>query len=308
MKKDLVSLADFTPEDTLAVLKSALAMKRGESKPLLKGQALAIVLQKPSLRTRVSFEVAMQQLGGHAIPLSDAEVGLGKREPVQDVARVLSRYVQGIVARTFSHKDVELLACHASVPVVNGLSDAEHPCQALADLLTIYERKGTLAGATIAYIGDGNNTAASLCIGAAQTGANFVIACPQGYDLPEDILQKARPFAKAAGREIICLRDPREAAKGADVVYTDVWTSMGQEAETAKRRRDFHGYQVNPELMALAKPSAIFMHDLPAHRGEEISDGMLEHPASAVFDQAENRLHAQKAVLVKLMGKSRARV
>ncbi|HEX5370816.1 MAG TPA: ornithine carbamoyltransferase, partial [Dehalococcoidia bacterium] len=239
--------------------------------------------------------------GGSAIYLSQAEVGLGQREPVKDVARVLSRYVSCIVARTYAQKTLYDLADAADVPVVNALSDDEHPCQALADLLTVREHKGRLAGVRIAYIGDGNNVAASLSMAAALCGAQFVIAAPEGYSLPESVLDAGRGWAKRTGGAIESLVEPQDAVKNADVVYTDVWTSMGQEASYRARLEAFQAYHVNQALMALAKPDAIFMHDLPAHRGEETDDAVIEGPQSVVFDQAENRLHAQKALLAAIM-------
>ena len=292
-RKDLISIADLKSEDIQGLIASATRLKQGSRKPLLEGKILALMFEKPSLRTRVSFDVAMKQLGGDAIYLSPAEVGLGQREPVSDVAKVLSRYVDGIVARTFSHSSVELLAQHATVPVINGLSDEEHPCQVLSDLLTIYEKKGGLEGLTLAYIGDANNVANSLLLAAAITGIDFRMANPKGYE-PKPELQKMAPMAQFAP-------DPKIAVKNADVVYTDVWTSMGQEAETEKRKTAFSSYQVNAELLSLAKKDAIFMHPLPAHHGEEIAEGLLDLPQSVVFDQAENRLHMQKAILAKLL-------
>ena len=252
----------------------------------------------------MSFEVAMLQLGGKAIYLSPAEVGLGGRESVPDVARVLGRYVDAIAARTFSHQTVTTLAKYSGVPVVNALSDQEHPCQALADLLTIYEKKGELKGLTLAFIGDGNNVAHSLLLAAALTGMNFKIASPTGYAVKDEILKLAQKYAKSSGAEILRLKEPRLAVDGADIVYTDVWASMGQEAETEKRRKAFANYQVNGKLLSLAKKDAIFMHDLPAHRGEEVTDDVIDGPQSVVFDQAENRMHAQKALLAQLLGGS----
>ena len=298
--KDLLSIADLKSEDIKGLIASATRLKQGGGKNLLEGKILALIFEKPSLRTRVSFDVAMKQLGGDAIYLSQAEVGLGQREPISDVARVLSRYVDGIVARTFSHKSVELLAQHATVPVINGLSDEEHPCQVLSDLLTIYEKKSRLEGLTLAYIGDANNVANSLLLACPLVGMEFRIASPQGYEPREKILAQAR---KMGGKgQIHYSQDPKKATTGADVIYTDVWTSMGQEAEAERRRKAFAGYQVDVELLALAKKDAIFMHPLPAHHGEEIAEGLLDLPQSVVFDQAENRLHMQKAILVKLLG------
>jgi ornithine carbamoyltransferase len=244
----------------------------------------------------------MRQLGGYAIYLSPAEVGLGKREPVPDVARVLSRYVDAIAARTFSHETLEIMAQYADVPVINALSDLEHPCQALADLLTIYERRGELAGLALAYVGDGNNVANSLMLAAAMAGINFRIASPEGYQIGDDFLELARSYAAESGAEILCTEDPRQAVYEADIVYTDVWTSMGQEDESEKRRRAFAGYQINDELLAQAEEDAILMHPLPAHQGEEVAKGILDSPRSVVFDQAENRMHVQKALLADMLG------
>jgi ornithine carbamoyltransferase len=299
--RDLLSIRDLSPDELDMLLRTALSMKRDGSRPLLEGKTAALVFEKPSLRTRVSFEVGMKQLGGSAIYLSQSEVGLGQREPVEDVARVLSRYVAGIVARTYAQETLTSLAAAADVPVVNALSDDEHPCQALADLLTVQEKKGRLAGVRIAFIGDGNNVSASLALAAALAGAEFIIASPPDYALTPDVVGAAREWARRTGGAIETVVSPEEAARGADVVYTDVWTSMGQEAERRKRIEAFQGYQVDAELMSLAKPDAIFMHDLPAHRGEEITQEVIEGPQSVVFQQAENRLHAQKALLAAIM-------
>ena len=295
--KDLISIADLTSKEIQGLIQSAVEIKGKRKSALLKGKTLAMIFEKPSLRTRVSFDVGMYELGGHSIYLSPAEIGLGKREPVEDVAAVLSRYVDGIMARTFSHDSIVQLAKHATVPVINGLSDEEHPCQILADLQTIYEKKGTLKGINVAYIGDANNVANSLLLACAIMGMEFWIACPAGYSPSDAILIKAR----GNKGQVMITDDPKIAVQDADVIYTDVWTSMGQEAESAKRRKSFAGYQVNSKLIAAAKKDVIFMHPLPAHYGEEIAAGMLRKPQSVVFDQAENRLHMQKAILVKLM-------
>jgi ornithine carbamoyltransferase len=300
--RDLLSIADLTAEELELLLSLAARLKRDGYSRVLEGQTIALLFEKPSLRTRVSFDVAMRQLGGHSVYLSQSEVGLGQREPVADVARVLSRYVQGIVARTYEQQTIVDLAEHASVPVINALSDEEHPCQALADLLTIRERKGTVRGTRIAFIGDGNNVAASLSLASALAGAHFAIASPPGYRLPEEAMLRAEEAARACGGGFRAVEAPQDAARDADVVYTDVWTSMGQELSHEQRLRAFAGYQVTPELMALARRDAIFMHDLPAHRGEETVDAVIEGPQSVVFDQAENRLHAQRAVLLLLLG------
>ena len=300
--KDLLSIADLTSEDISQLISDAIDMKAAGWLSMLSGKTLALMFEKPSLRTRVSFEVAMRQLGGEVIYLSPAEVGLGQRESVADVARVLSRYVDAVAARTFSHHTLEALAGSSAVPVINALSDQEHPCQALADLFTIYEKKGELDGLTLAFIGDGNNVASSLLLATSLMGMNFRIASPPGYQIQDKVLHLARGYAAGSGAEIFGTDEPRLAVKGADVVYTDVWTSMGQEAEAEERRRIFAGYQVNDELLSLARKDAIFMHDLPAHHGEEVAEGIVDSPRSVVFDQAENRMHVQKALLAEILG------
>ena len=300
--KDLLSISALSSEDIHLLISDAVDMKAKGWLSLLDGKILALLFEKPSLRTRVSFEVAMRQLGGQAIYLSPAEVGLGERESVPDVARVLSRYVDVIAARTFSHQTLEVLASHSSVPVINALSDLEHPCQALADLFTIYEKKGALSDLTLAFIGDGNNVAHSLLLAASLTGMNFRIASPADYRVQDRILHLAQDYAIDSGAEVFCTEEPHLAVSGADVVYTDVWASMGQEAEADKRRQAFAGYQVNSELLSLAKEDAIFMHDLPAHHGEEVAEGILDSPQSVVFDQAENKMHLLKALLAEILG------
>jgi ornithine carbamoyltransferase len=301
--KHFLTINDITPTELQELLDSAIELKtRGWITPL-KQKTMALVFEKPSLRTRVSFEVAMRQLGGQSLYLSPEEVGLGKRESIPDVARVLSRFVDVIVVRTFAQHNLEVLAEYSSVPVINALSDFEHPCQALADLLTIYEIKGKLKWLTVAYIGDGNNVANSLMQACAMLGVNFHIASPKGYEINPSVLKNAKTLAKTSGSKIFVTEDPRAAAKDADVVYTDTWTSMGQEAEAAVRRKVFADYQINEKLMALTKRNSIIMHCLPAHHGEEVSIGLLDTPPSVVFDQAENRMHAQKALLVWLFAK-----
>ncbi len=300
--RDLLSIRDISPDELDYILNTALSMKRDGTPPLLAGKTIALLFEKPSLRTRVSFEVGMKQLGGTSIYLSQSEVGLGQREPVADVARVLSRYVSGIVVRTYGQETLADFAEAADAPVVNALSDDEHPCQALADLLTIREKKGRLNGVRLAFIGDGNNVSASLALAAGLAGMEFVIASPDGYELPESVVCMAQESAKGAGGAVTTTASPEEAVRGADVVYTDVWTSMGQESTRRQRLEAFTGYQVDPDLMSLAKPDAVFMHDLPAHRGEETVAAVIEGPQSVVFDQAENRLHAQKALLAVIMG------
>jgi ornithine carbamoyltransferase len=301
MKKDLLSIADLNRKELERLIEQAWSMKQEGAPPLLSRRTLALLFEKPSLRTRVSFEMAMYQLGGHSIYLSPEEVGLGKRESAADIARVLSRYVDGVAARTFSQETLHILAGYSSVPVINALSDLEHPCQALSDLLTIYEKKGKLAGLTLAFIGDGNNVTNSLLLSACLLGMNFRLASPPGYEIKGEVLTKGKKFAARSGSQIQLTNDPHEAAKGADIIYTDVWVSMGQEAEAKKRRRAFSGYQVDNKLLSLAKRGVLFMHPLPAHHGEEISAGLLDDPRSVVFDQAENRLHLQKTLLVKLL-------
>ena len=300
--RDLLSIVDLGPDELRGTLEMALRMKQGGCAPLLQGKTLALLFEKASLRTRVSFDVAMRQLGGHTVYLSQAEVGLGQRESVADIARVLSRYVDAIAGRTFAQSTLEALAKYASVPVINALSDDEHPCQAAADLLTIYEKKGRFEGLSLAYVGDGNNVAASLAQGSVMMGMNFAIASPDGYGLPAPILGQVERLAVLSGASVRVLNGPEEAARGADIVYTDVWTSMGQEDQRRERLEAFAGYQVNQRLLSLAAPDAIFMHDLPAHRGEETVDEVIDGPQSVVFDQAENRLHAQRAILALLMG------
>lgn len=300
--KDFLSIADLTGEDIRRLVSSAVAMKSEGWTNRLSGKVIVLLFEKPSVRTRVSFDVAMRQLGGHCIYLSPEEHGLGKRESAPDAAQVLSRYTDIIVARTYSHETIEILARNSSVPVINALSDLEHPCQALADLLTIYEKKDRLEGISIAFIGDGNNVANSLLLGAALTGMNFRIASPSNYRIPDMIMDIAREYAVETGTAILCTEDPRQAVTGADIVYTDVWTSMGQEKEAEKRRRLFADYQVNDELLSLASNDVLLMHPLPAHHGEEIAENILYCPQSIVFDQAENRMHAQKALLVDILG------
>lgn len=300
--KDLLSISDLSSADIRLLISDTVDIKAAGWLSSLSGKTVALLFEKPSLRTRVSFEVAMRQLGGQIIYLSPDEVGLGKRESVSDVARVLSRYVDAIVARTFSHQTLEMLASYSSVPVINALSDLEHPCQALADLFTIYEKKGELDGLTLAFVGDGNNVAHSLLLAAALAGMNFRIASPSGYRIQDEILHLAQEYAVDSGAEIFCTEEPRLAVSQADVVYTDVWTSMGQEAEAEQRRQIFTDYQVNGELLSLAMEDAVLMHPLPAHHGEEVAEGILDSPASVVFDQAENRMHVQKALLAEILG------
>ncbi len=306
--KDFLSIADLSSDEVGQLIERAAQMKGGPAERPLEGRTIAMLFEKPSLRTRVSFEVGIRRLGGDCFHLGGPEVGLGEREPVPDVARVLDRWVDGVVARVNSHESLTLLAEHTTVPIINALSDVEHPCQAMADLLTILEHRGRLDGQRVAYVGDGNNVAASLALACASVGAEFVIASPPGYRVDSATWDEAGRRANASGGGVHWVELPEDAAKDADVVYTDVWVSMGQDAETAARQRAFQGYQVSPALMELARPDAIFMHDMPAHEGEEITPGMLDHPQSVVFDQAENRLHAQNAVLAYLFeGRSTGR-
>jgi ornithine carbamoyltransferase len=304
--RDFISITDISSRELEDVLETAMGLKDRGPQALLAGKTLALVFEKPSLRTRVSFHVAMRHLGGDCIYLSPPEVGLGDRETPADVGRVLSRYVEGIAARTFKTETLSELSEYASVPVINALSDTEHPCQALADVLTVREKKGGLRGVTLAFIGDGNNVANSLSLAAALSGMHFRIASPEEYALPEEVRVTAEELARASGGSVKTMHDPEEAVADADVVYTDVWTSMGQEHEASQRREYFAGYKVDVRLMAGAKRDAIFMHDLPAHRGEEVSAQVIDGPQSAVFDQAENRLHAQKALLALILGDENA--
>ena len=299
-----LGIADVPAERIRALLDRAAQLKaaRRSGDAPLRGRTLVQIFEKPSLRTRLSFDVAMAELGGHSSYLSPAEVGLGRRESVSDVARVVARMVDAVVLRTHAHETIEEFARHSSVPVVNGLSDLEHPCQALADVLTVLERKGT-KGVTVTYIGDGNNVAHSLMLCAAKAGLSLRVAAPAGFEPQPRFVELAREAAARSGATLELGNDPERAVAGADAIYTDVWTSMGQEAEYERRRRAFRGFQVNAALLARAKPDCIVMHDLPAHRGEEVTDEVLDGPQSVVFEQAENRLHAQKAILCWLLAK-----
>lgn len=304
--QDFLAIADHSSAEIQSLLDLAIKLKKehqkGGNKPILKGKALAMVFQKPSLRTRVSFEMGMQHLGGHAIYIGPQEIGLGQRESIADVARVLDGYVEGIMARVFAHQHVLDLAKWAQKPVINGLSDYNHPCQGLADALTILEHyKGKVKGLKVVYVGDGNNVAVSLMHVSAKLGMDFAIANPSGYDIVPAAVELGKQFAKESGSKITLLTDPNEAVKDADVIYTDTWTSMGQEEETKKREAVFPPYQVNAKLLQKAKPTAIVMHCLPAHRGHEITDEVADGPQSLLFPQAHNRLHAQKALLAKLL-------
>ena len=303
--KHFLSIADLSPDELHNLLDLALSLKQewqnGGNIPVLKGKSLALVFQKPSLRTRVSFEMGMVHLGGYALYLSPSEIKMGGRESVPDVARVLSGYVDGIMARVFGHDHIMQLAEYASVPIINGLSDYNHPAQALADIFTVLEAKKRLEGLKMAYIGDGNNVARSLLFGAMKVGMHFAIASPPGYTLDEDDYDLGQQFS-TVGASIEVYEAPTKAVADADIIYTDVWTSMGQEEETAVRLKIFPPYQINQQLVSLAKPDCLVMHCLPAHRGEEITDEVADGPNSILFSQAENRMHAQKAVLVELLG------
>lgn len=303
--KHLLTLADFTKEEIMQIIHDAIKLKdmqkKGETHHYLKGKTLAMIFEKLSTRTRVSFEAGMFQLGGHALFLGKDDLQMGRGETVEDTAKVLSRFVDGIMIRAYSHDAVVQLSNSSSVPVINGLTDDYHPCQVLADLMTLYEAKGSLEGKKLAYVGDGNNMTHSLMIGCAKLGVNCSIASPKGYEPKQSIVEKAKEFAKETGAKIEVTNDPKEAANGADAVYTDVWTSMGWEDEQEERIKAFADFQVNSELMAEAHHDAVFLHCLPAHRGEEVSAEVIDGPQSLVFDEAENRLHVQKALMVALM-------
>ena len=304
--KHLLSIADLSADEVWQILNLAKALKeewqKGGNKPILKGKTLGMIFQKPSLRTRVSFEMGMIHLGGQALYIAPDEIKLGVRESVPDVARVLSRYVDGIMARVFAHSHIQELAAYSRVPVINGLSDYSHPCQALADLLTIWEKRGKLKGVKLAYVGDGNNVATSLLFAATRVGMDIALASPEGYELGNDVVKLGQEFAAQSGSKVELVRDPATAVRGADVIYTDVWVSMGQEEETKRRLKDLRPYQVNAALVGQARSDVMVMHCLPAHRGQEITDDVADGPNSVLFDQAENRMHAQKAILALLMG------
>jgi ornithine carbamoyltransferase len=303
--RDFLGLVDYTKEEMEYLIQLAIELKRklkaGETYHPLKGKTLGMIFEKSSTRTRVSFEVGIYQLGGQPLFLSKNDLQLGRGEPIWDTAQVLSRYLDGIMIRTFGHKRVVDLARGATVPVINGLSDLTHPCQALADYQTILEKKGRLQGLKVAYIGDGNNMLHSLLMGASKLGIDFAAASPEGYEADPDFVKVAKEAASKSGANVQLGRDPREAVKGADVIYTDVWASMGFEEEQKEREKAFANYQVSEELASLAKPDYLFMHCLPAHRGEEVSEGVIDGPNSIIYDQAENRLHAQKAIMAAIM-------
>ncbi|MBU8877449.1 ornithine carbamoyltransferase [Bacillus sp. FJAT-29790] len=303
--EDFLRLADFSPEVIEGLLLKAKELKNasllGKNPAPLKGKILGMIFEKSSTRTRVSFEAGMLQLGGSALYLNSQDLQLGRGESIADTAKVLSHYVDAIMIRTFSHKKIEELAWHATIPVINGLTDLYHPCQALADLLTIQEQKGNLKGQKLVYVGDGNNVAHSLMIGATKMGVNFTIACPSGYEPEKSIVKMAKEFAAESGSSVTVSNDAVEAVKNADAIYTDVWTSMGQEEENEQRLKAFNKFQVNEDLVQKAKNDFVFLHCLPAHRGEEVTAGVIDGSNSAVFQQAGNRLHVQKALLSEIM-------
>ncbi len=304
--KHFLTLADFTKEEIFYLIEYALELKKqqksGEPHHLLEGKTLGLIFEKSSTRTRVSFETGMFQFGGHALFLSKNDIHLGKGETIGDTAKVLSRYLDGIMILTFEHQKVEELAENADISIINGLTDDFHPCQVLADLVTIYEKKGYLAGNKFAFVGDGHNMANSLLFGCAIMGIDITLAVPQGYEVQPDILKRAQQLAEKSGAVIEQTNDAKAAAKDADIIYTDVWTSMGCEEEEAERMQAFAGFQVNEDLVQHAKPDYLFMHCLPAQRGQEMTAEIIDGPNSVVFDEAENRLHAQKAVLASVMG------
>ena len=303
--RSLDSLLHLTKEEIKQILKTSELLKskllRGEEHPLLKGKTLAMIFEKPSTRTRVSFEVGMWQLGGYALYLSASDLQLGRGETIADTAQTLSRYVNGIMARVFAHQTILELIKYSSVPVINGLSDMTHPCQGLADLFTIYEKKGRLSGLKLAYIGDGNNVAHSLILGCSKMGMEINLACPKGYEPNPKVVSKGKEEGRKSGGRVRVMNDPREAVRMADVIYTDVWASMGQEKEQEKRVKIFKPFQVHAKLVKEAKEDYLFMHCLPAHRGEEVTDEVADSKNSIIFDQAENRLHTQKALLALMM-------
>ena len=295
--KDFLSIADLPMNHVNDLINIGCSSKTNPNQNILNKKNLVLLFEKPSLRTRVSFEIGIRQFGGECIYLNKEDVGMNSRENANDIAKVLDRWADGIIARVFQHSTLITLSENTSIPVINALSDQEHPCQAIADLMTIKEHKGNLKGLKVVFVGDGNNVATSLSIGCASVGADFILSCPSGYEIQHDLWLEAQKRASITGAKLEIINDPKSAVSNADVIYTDVWISMGQEDETKNRIEKFSQYQVNPELMSLSNKNAIFMHDMPAHENEERSVGMLDHPQSVVFDQAENRLHAQKGIL-----------
>ena len=302
-KRDFLSVPDFALNEVTEIFKKTEELKKNKFQDSFKNKAVGLIFQKPSLRTRVSFQVGVWQLGGQCMSLSPAEVNIGVRESIKDAAKTLSRYLDLIVARVFKHKDVTELAQHSLAPVINGLSDLYHPCQALADIFTVYEKRGNLKGLTLAYLGDGNNVCNSLLQATTLLGMNMKVGAPKGFAPDKDVLDFAKNTGLRTGASVVVTMDPKEAAHNADVLYTDVWASMGQEKEAAKRAKIFKKYQLNKELVSLAKKDVLIMHCLPAHRGMEITDEVMDSPGSVVFDEAENRLHVQKAIMLKLIEK-----
>lgn len=295
--KDFLSIADLPMNHVNDLINIGCSSKTNPNQNILNKKNLVLLFEKPSLRTRVSFEIGIRQFGGECIYLNKEDVGMNSRENANDIAKVLDRWADGIIARVFQHSTLITLSENTNIPIINALSDQEHPCQAIADLMTIKEHKGNLKGLKVVFVGDGNNVATSLSIGCASVGADFILSCPSGYEIQHDLWLEAQKRASITGSKLEIINDPKSAVSNADVIYTDVWISMGQEDETKNRIEKFSQYQVNPELMSLSNKNAIFMHDMPAHENEEISIGMLDHPQSVVFDQAENRLHAQKGIL-----------
>jgi ornithine carbamoyltransferase len=305
MKKDLISIKDLSTGEIKDLFKLTAKIKKNKFSKVLSGKTIALIFQKPSNRTRVSFEVGMYQLGGNSIYLSPSEINLGVRESIKDVAMTLSRYIDGVVLRTFEHKNVVEMAKHCDKPVINGLSDFSHPCQGLADIFTVLENIKKSKNITLVYVGDGNNVCNSLLYACSKLGIDINVATPKGYEPNKEVVEESRGFAKSSKSEVNLFTDPFLAAKDADVIYTDVWASMGQEEETEKRKIIFKDFQINANLMRFAKKSCLVMHCLPAHRGEEITDEVIDSKNSVVFDQAENRMHVQKAILIKLLGEKR---
>ena len=302
--KDFLSIADLPMNHVNDLINIGCSSKTNPNQNILNKKNLVLLFEKPSLRTRVSFEIGIRQFRGECIYLNKEDVGMNSRENANDIAKVLDRWADGIIARVFQHSTLITLSENTSIPVINALSDQEHPCQAIADLMTIKEHKGNLKGLKVVFVGDGNNVATSLSIGCASVGADFILSCPSGYEIQHDLWLEAQKRASITGAKLEIINDPKSAVSNADVIYTDVWISMGQEDETKNRIEKFSQYQVNPELMSLSNKNAIFMHDMPAHENEEISIGMLDHPQSVVFDQAENRLHAQKGILSHIFTKT----
>ena len=299
--RHFISIQDLDKDGLINLIDLALDIKSNRTRPSMSGKSLALLFEKPSLRTRIAFELGMSQMGGFSVNFDEEELQMGKRETLKDISKVLSRYVDAVAARVLDHKTLLELKQYSTVPVINALSDIEHPCQALADLMTIKEKKGTLKGLKLVFIGDGNNVASSLALACALVGINFVMSSPQNYGLPKPIIKASNDIASYSDWSLNIIQNPIEAIEEADIIYTDVWTSMGQESETDERNVAFKNYTVTNSLLGKAKKDVLFLHDLPAHRGEEVEDGVIESPQSAVFDQAENRLHTQKALLSMIL-------